>query len=146
MLAYHHTICPPSYTPPTPASLLTNPYNYVGHKGSDLAAGPKRGGGRPGLHGNFCCFCQSTTPATTTTPPFSPTAARHHFYWKCSQIGSSWAGVHGPTIVGGLKELTACMRSPLDWQKHIGRSNLKRPEVKSVILTFTKLQRFHFSI
>lgn len=33
----------PCLCPTAPVLLLTNPYNYVGHKGLDLAAGPKWG-------------------------------------------------------------------------------------------------------
>ena len=99
------------YLPPTaPAPLLTNPYNYVGHKGSDLAAGPKRGwagrgrggggrggggglGGRAGPGWKFLLFLcehrfqtnQNNCHHHPSRPPSSPQqptwpVTSHHFY------------------------------------------------------------------
>lgn len=51
LLGYQH---PPPH--PTP-QLLTNPSNYVGHKGVGLAARVGQVGDSRG--GSFCCFCET---------------------------------------------------------------------------------------
>lgn len=89
LLSYYHPIYPPTPRPPCcPVPLLTNPYNYVGHKGLDLAAGPKRGstgragGGAPWKFLLFLSQYKFQTKSKQLAPspvqnPFLPTATAY---------------------------------------------------------------------
>lgn len=142
-----------SYLPPppptAPAPLLTNPYNYVGHKGLDLAAGPKRGwagwGAGPGW--KFLLFLWQhrfqTNQNNCHRHPLPPNPLHPHHNphdlwpvitfmlemqpdqeWSVQRCGGEAACALGRGGIVG-KELTAWMGSHLIG-KNIDRSNLKR--------------------
>ncbi len=158
----------PPYVPPTaPAPLLTNPYNYVGHKGSDLAAGPKRGWvgwgveGRDSTEISVVLVTAQISDKSKQLPPSprqTPLPPRHnpHDLWQVitfmlemqpdQERSVRWCGGEAACALGAIveKELTAWMGSHLIG-KNIGRSNWKsrghRLRVRFVMMMCTDQMR-----